>query len=222
MKQKSGEKTNGFDPNATEKTRRTYQRNSRFYDRMETGAERFFAPWRKQLWTLVKGTKVLEVGVGTGKNLPYYPDNIEIKAMDLTPGMLERAQQRAQELRKSVDLCLGDVQHLDFPDSSFDTVAATFVFCSVPNPVLGLQEIGRVLKPGGRLLLLEHVRSEKPVLGKVMDWLNPLIVRIMGANINRRTVEAVRQAGFEIDKIENLGGEIVKLIIARRPLEPIL
>ena len=89
------------------------------------------------------------------------------------------------------------------------------------NPVLGLQEIRRVLKPGGRLLLLERVRSENAFLGTLMDWLNPLVVRMMGANINRRTVENVQQAGLEIETVENLGGEIVKRIVARRPLETI-
>lgn len=95
-----------------------------------------------------------------GKNIPYYPEGLEITAIDLTPGLLERAKVRTQEFGKPVILSLGDVQRLEFSDQSFDTVAATFVFCSVPNPILGLQEIQRVLKPGGILLLLEHMRSE--------------------------------------------------------------
>jgi ubiquinone/menaquinone biosynthesis C-methylase UbiE len=211
---------NGYDPQATETTQRRYQRNARFYDRMETGMEKMAGPWRKQLWALVKGPRVLEVGVGTGKNMPYYPEDTHITAIDLTSGMLERAQQRANEMHRPVQLGLGDVQRLDFPDAAFDSVTATFVFCSVPNPILGLQEIRRVLQPGGRVLLLEHVRSEKPIFGKLMDWLNPLVVRIMGANINRRTVENVRQSGLAIEQVEHLGsGDIFKLIIARRPFE---
>lgn len=210
---------NGYDPQATETTRRRYQRNARFYDLMEGGSEKRRGPWRKQLWSMAKGPKVLEVGVGTGKNIPYYPNGLEIIAIDLTPGMLDRAKARAQELGNPVHLCIGDVQRLDFADESFDAVAATFVFCSVPNPVLGLQEIRRVLKPGGKLLLLEHMRSEQPIAGKIMDWLNPLTLQMMGANINRQTVENVRQSGLEIVMIENLGGGgIFKRIIARRPL----
>ncbi len=208
----------GYDPKATETTRRRYQRNARFYDWMEGGAEKQHGPWRQQLWSMTNGPKVLEVGVGTGKNIPYYPDGLVITAIDLTPGMLDRAKTRAQELKKSLNLSLGDVQRLDFPDQTFDSVAATFVFCSVPNPVLGLQEIRRVLKPGGTLLLLEHMRSEKLVVGKIMDWLNPMVVWMMGANINRRTVDNVRRSGLEIVQVEDLGGGgIFKRIIARRP-----
>jgi ubiquinone/menaquinone biosynthesis C-methylase UbiE len=133
--------------------------------------------------------------------------------------MLDRAKTRAKEQGKPIRLCLGDVQHLDFPDHSIDTAIATFVFCSIPNPVLGLQEILRVLKPGGTMLMLEHMRSEQPVIGTLMDLLNPLVVRIMGANINRRTMENVRRSGFDIVQVEDLaGGGIFKRIIARRPM----
>lgn len=184
---------------------------------METLPERRYMIWRKRLWSLVKGPRVLEVGVGTGKNLPYYPPDMKFIAIDLTPGMLERARQRAREIGLDVDLRLGDVQDLEFPDESFDTVVATFVFCSVPDPVLGLREVVRVLKPGGQLLLLEHVRSERPLLGRLMDLLNPLVVRLMGPNINRRTVDNVKRAGLIVERVEDLGlGDIFKLIIASR------
>lgn len=105
---------------------------------------------------------------------------------------------------------------MDFTDSSFDAVVATFVFCSVPDPVLGLSEARRVCKPGGKVVLLEHMRAENDFLGRIMDLINPVIVRLWGANINRRTVENVSKAGLEIEKMERLSSSgIVKLIIAR-------
>ena len=207
---------NSIDVRATATTRARYQRLAPLYDRMEALSERRFRPWRQQLWSLVRGPHVLEVGVGTGKNVPFWPHAVEMTAIDLTPGMLEHAQRRAQALSLRADVRLGDVQALGFPDATFDTAVATFVFCSVPDPVLGLRELKRVVKPGGQVILLEHMRSPNETIGKIMDVLNPLVVRVMGANINRRTVENVQAAGWSIEQAEDLGmGGIVKLVIAR-------
>lgn len=209
-------KKNQPDPRATARTRARYQRIAAVYDLMEALPERKFIPWRKRLWSLVEGQRVLEVGVGTGKNMPFYPSGTHVTGIDLTPGMLDQARERAVALNVDVDLRLGDAQALEFEDDSFDAAVATCVFCSVPDPVLGLEEMKRVVRPGGQILLLDHVRSERPLLGKLMDLLNPLVVRITGANINRRTVENVRLAGLEVDRVENLGmGDIIKLTVAQ-------
>jgi ubiquinone/menaquinone biosynthesis C-methylase UbiE len=205
------------DPKATNQTQARYQRIAPLYDRMEVFAERSYQPWRARLWSMVRGPKVLEVGVGTGKNMPYYPEDVDITAIDLTPGMLDRARKRAAKLNISIELQLGDTQNLDFPEGTFDDVVETFVFCSVPDPMLGLKELARVVKPGGRVLMLEHVRAANTVLGTLMDVLNPVVVRISGANINRRTVDNVGQSGLRLEQIEDLGkGDIFKLIVARR------
>jgi ubiquinone/menaquinone biosynthesis C-methylase UbiE len=203
--------------NDTASTRPRYQRIAPLYDGMEVIAERRYQPWRARLWSMVRGPKVLEIGVGTGKNMPYYPEGLNITAVDLTPGMLDRARIRAAELNIDVELRLGDAQNLDFPDGVFDEVVATFVFCSVPDPLLGLEELARVVKPGGRVFMLEHVRATNPAVGALQDALNPMVVRMIGANINRRTVEDVSRSGLHLEQVEDLGmGDIFKLIVARR------
>lgn len=200
----------------TAATRTRYNRIAPMYDAMEAFAERAaFGVWRRHLWAAVPAGRVLEVGVGTGKNLSFYPAGAQMTAIDLSDRMLARARQRAAALGVRVDLRLMDAQHLEFPDAVFDAAVATFVFCSVPDPVAGLRELGRVVRPGGDIWLLEHMRVDQPFIGPLMDLLNPLVVRIMGANINRRTVESVQRAGLTLVSVMQLRGELVRLIHAR-------
>lgn len=201
---------------ATELTKARYNRIASVYNFLEAIPELMFAPWRKKLLANAQG-KILEIGVGTGKNFPHYPAGANITGIDLADRMLVLARKKAAKLGLSWDLREGDVQRLDFPDNSFDTLVATFVFCSVPDPVQGLRELRRVVKPTGRILLLEHVRIDRPVIGWLMDRLNPLIVRIFGANINRRTLENVRKAGLSIEDVKHLGAmKMVKMIVAKK------
>jgi ubiquinone/menaquinone biosynthesis C-methylase UbiE len=114
---------------------------------------------------------------------------------------------RARRVAAAVDatLELGDVQHLAYPDSSFDTVTATCVFCSVADPVAGLREVARVVRPGGQILMLEHVRPRNPVLGWLADRLAPVVSKVMGPHINRRTEDNVTAAGLEISDVRRWG-----------------
>ena len=200
----------------TKTTQARYNRLAPVYDLMEWVTEcSAFQGWRRDLWSRLPPGRILEVGVGTGKNMPYYPEDAKVTAIDLSEGMLSRAKQRAEILGIDADLRLMDVRRLAFPKGTFDAAVATFVFCSVPLPVKGLQELGRAVKPGGELWFLEHVRIDKPVIGPLMDLANPLVVRMMGANINRQTVENVKRAGLTILEVEDLSGDLVKLIHAR-------
>ena len=198
-------------------TRARYQRISCLYDRMEGLMERRLRLWRQKVWQFANGPRVLEVGVGTGKNIEFWPTDCKVTAIDLTPGMLELARKKAAALnRQGNDLFLADIQHLKLPSAIFDTVVATCVFCSVPDPIQGLREIGRVVRPDGHILLLEHIRIDKPIVGPMMDLLAPLVVRINGANINRRTIENVKKAGLQIDHVIDLDKMgMFKIILAR-------
>lgn len=201
----------------TAQTRSRYNRIAPLYDAIDAPIKReAFSRWREKLWSHVEGERILEVSIGTGKNIPHYPAYTQVTAVDLSEKMLARARQRPQKLHVEVEFQLMDVQRLEFPDAAFDAAVATFVFCSIPDPVVGLREVTRVIGSDGRLFWLEHVRVNRPVIGPAMDVLDPLVVRMMGALISRRTAENVRRAGLEIERIEELApGGLVKLIVAR-------
>lgn len=170
--------------------------------------------YRRMVWKQASG-KTLEVGIGTGRNIAYYPPNAQVTAIDFSERMLDRARKRRDKLNANVDLRLMDAQNMDFPDNTFDTVVTTCVFCTVSDPILGLKEINRVCKPDGQVLMLEHMRSCKPLLGPLMDLLNPVVKSLIGTNINRDTVGNIRQAGLEIVKITPLWVDILLFIQAR-------
>ena len=202
---------------ATRAARKRYDRIAPIYDFMEVLVERSrYRKWREILWSKVEGSNILEVGVGTGKNLPYYPKNAQITAIDFSNKMLARAREKAGRLDIKVALHQMDVQELNFTDNTFDTVVASFVFCSVPVPIKGLKEVERVCKPGGKVVLLEHVLSANKILAWLMNLINPIAVRAMGPNINRRTVENVEKSGLKIERVTDLAVGIFKLIEARK------
>ncbi|MBP2019207.1 ubiquinone/menaquinone biosynthesis C-methylase UbiE [Symbiobacterium terraclitae] len=195
----------------TAAVRRKFDRNARWFD---AGGGTADAPWRVRLIREARG-RVLEIGVGTGKNLPFYDPagTTELVGIDLSPGMLARA--RFKPCRVPVTLLEMDAQRLAFPDASFDTVLASYVFCSIPDPIAALREAARVCRPDGRILLLEHMRVDRPVIGALMDAAAPLVSALVGCRINRRTVENVRLAGLTVERVEPLKGDLVKLIYAR-------
>jgi len=197
-------------------TRKRYNRIAFIYDLIEAPLEFLrMASWREKLRSRINGERALEIGVGTGKNLPYYPPGVKITAIDFSRSMLSRAREKALKNNLKVAFLEMDVQQLAFPDHFFDTVFATFVFCSVPDPVLGLKELRRICKPNGRLFLLEHMRPGNPVLGFLFDLLNPLVVRMMGANINRMTIDNIKSAGWQIKIDQKLSSNIVRWIEAK-------
>jgi ubiquinone/menaquinone biosynthesis C-methylase UbiE len=201
---------------ATEGAKKRYNRIAPLYDFM-TGLMEMSRYYRRELlWSKVEGVHILEVGVGTGKSFSYYPPDVVITAVDFSDRMLKRAKDKASKQKAKVRLQQMDVQNLEFKDNTFDTVVASFVFCSVPDPVRGLMEVKRVCKPGGKVVLLEHVLSANRILGWFMNLANPLVVRMIGANINRQTVENVIKSDLVVELVTSLGAGIFKLIEARK------
>lgn len=198
----------------TEKIKQRYNRIAPIFNHMENMMQNMIPKdYIEKAFNSLYGN-VLEVGVGTGKNFPYYPLNCSVTAIDFSPRMLEIAKSNINKAKVPVTILEMDAQNMDFPDDTFDCVINTCVFCSVPDPIKGLKEIKRVCKPGGTIIMIEHVRSDNLIVGKIMDILNPLVVSVIGANINRNTIENINNSGIKIKEVNDHFGKILKLVIA--------
>ena len=191
------------------KPKHYYDRNAAMYDKILWPVENTLSKWRKKLLKDVQG-KTLEIGIGTGKSMTDYPSGVSVTGIDSSENMLKYARRRANGHAHIEELLVMDAEHLFFEDNSFDTVVSSCVFCSVHNPVKAFKEIKRVCKTNGNIYLLEHVRSQKKIVGKIMDMLNPISFGLYGDNINRRTYEKLIEAGFNASqiKVENVWSDI--------------
>ena len=174
------------------------------YDPLSAKPERMFgAEVKRKLLANARG-RVLEIGVGTGLSLPQYPPELELVGVEPSEPMRRRAQRRAHELGRNVTLVEAPAEELPFEDDSFDTVVSLAVLCSVRDPDRVLAEIRRVLRPGGRFIFLEHVRSDDPHLARKQDrWERPWGWIAGGCHPNRRTLDTIRSAGFELVEVEH-------------------
>lgn len=199
-------------------TAQKYDRASMRYDRMEGIIENhFFRRFRHLAVSLAVG-KVLEVGVGTGKNLSHYRSGVELTAIDFSPGMLRRAGEKKEQLgMQGVELKEMDIERLSFADNTFDSVISTFVFCTVPDPVKGLAEVYRVLKPGGRAVFLEHMRSKNPLVNPFLYLMNIFSRIVLGTSMVRETQKNIEDSGLIILHVRHLLLDIVRLIITEKP-----
>jgi ubiquinone/menaquinone biosynthesis C-methylase UbiE len=203
------------------------QQLRRYWDKHARNYDKQIAFWERRLfgdgrqWVCAQATgEVLEVAIGTGRNLPYYPQGIRLTGIELSPAMVDLARRHAQQLDVEVDLRLGDAQALDLPDVSFDTVVCTLSLCAIPDQRQAVAEMRRVLRPGGRLLLLDHVAAA-PRWVRAIQWLLEQVTIPLGEeHLLRRPLLQVQAEGFQIERAEQSKLGIVERLVARKPAEP--
>jgi len=179
------------------------------------GAEDRWRPFKRELFGNMDGD-ILFLALGTGLDIPTFPPGRTIPALDISPKMLEVAQARIDAYDGTINARVMDVHDMDFPDNSFDQVFTSCTFCSVPNPVDGLVQLKRVLKPGGELYMFEHTGSRYYPFKLMMDFMT-LLTRRIGPDMNRTTVANVQAAGFQLLEVDNLFMDVVKTIKAVKP-----
>jgi len=182
------------------------------FDFLSFGDDKRFAGYKRRLFAKMYG-KSLMVATGTGNDFKFFPPGQDIVALDISPKMLEKAAPRAVGYPGTLTLREMDVCKLDYPDNTFDTVVTVCTFCSVPKPIVGLTELRRVLKPGGQILMFEHMRSAIAQFGVLLDMMTPL-TRRLGPDLNRDTIGNVLKAGFRLRRVENVYMDIVRIIEA--------
>jgi ubiquinone/menaquinone biosynthesis C-methylase UbiE len=205
-------------PDQTARVLRAWEKTAPSYDKQIAFFEKiWFGGGREWLGARTQG-RVLEVGIGTGLNLPYYPADAIITGIELSPAMLAIARQRAADLGRDVDLHTGDAEHLPFGGAAFDTVVCALSLCTIPDPAAAIGEMKRVLVPGGRLLLLDHIASTWPPIYAAQWFLERLTIRAAGEHFTRRQLPLVQAAGFEVVEVERLKAGTVERVRARKPV----
>jgi len=206
-------------PSETERVRRIQDKNAGNYDRQMNFFDRvLFAGGREWACSEAEG-EVLEIAVGTGRNLSHYPADVQLTAIEYSPEMLAIARERAREIGREVELREGDAQALEFPDESFDTVVITLALCTIPDDRKAVREAMRVLRPGGKLVLLEHVRGPLFPVRTVQRVIEPLAIRFEADHLTREPLDYLTTEGFRVESSERSRVGIVERIIARKPAD---
>lgn len=203
--------------NRTARWNRYWDKKSRNYDR-EIGFldRRLLGDSRRWVCRQAVGD-VLEVAIGTGLNLPFYPENVTLTGIDWSGPMLDIARRRAADLGRPATLLQADAHHLPFDDATFDTVVCTFSLCAIPDHARALAEMTRVLRPGGRLILADHVQSSAAPVRAVQRVLELITVPLGGEHFLRRPFKHVQAAtNLDVDRVERFALGLVERVVARK------
>jgi ubiquinone/menaquinone biosynthesis C-methylase UbiE len=201
----------------TARVLRTWEKGAADFDRKIAAAEKGpFAGGREWIGDRATG-RILDVATGTGRNLPHFPASATVTGIDLSPAMLSLARQRAGDLGRDVALEQGDAEQLPYEANTFDTVVCALSLCSIPDPAAAVGEMKRVLIPGGRLLLVDHIRSTWPPIFAAQWLLERITIRTSGEHFTRRPLTVVESAGFEIVEVERLRAGTIERVNARKP-----
>jgi len=194
-----------------------YQRIAWAYDLLDLPFEyRRYCKIRPQMFSGLSG-RILDAGVGTGRNFPFYPQSSEVIGIDLSPAMIARAERRRPSAATKVELRQMDVTRLDFPDRYFDAAVATFLFCTLPDElqVAGMRELGRVVKPGGIIRCLEYTRPSGGLRRAMTKVSGPWVYWAYGATFDRQTETKAPEAGLQLFESRFVHDELIKLLGAR-------
>jgi ubiquinone/menaquinone biosynthesis C-methylase UbiE len=203
--------------NETDRIRRIFDKQAPSYDRTMARFERLlFGGTREWACSRAEG-EVLEIAAGTARNLPHFPAEARLTGVELSPRMAELGRRRAEELGREMDMRVGNAEALDFPDESFDSVVCTYGLCTIPDDRAAVREAKRVLRPGGRILLAEHVRSPNLIVRAIQRALDPLAHRFGGDHLQREPLEPLAAAGFEVEELKRSKAGYVELVAARKP-----
>jgi SAM-dependent methyltransferase/predicted ester cyclase len=204
-------------PSETERVRRIFDKQAPKYDKSMSRFERWlFAGNREWVCARAEG-QVLDLAAGTARNLPYYPSDAKLTGIELSPEMAALGRTRAEDLGREFEMVVGDATALPFADESFDTVVCTYGLCTIPDDAAAIREAKRVLRPGGRILLAEHVRSPNPVVRTIQRVLEPFAHRLGGDHLLREPLGHLAAEGLEVDDVRRLKAGWVELVAARKP-----
>ncbi|MDT8303367.1 MAG: methyltransferase domain-containing protein [Sedimentisphaerales bacterium] len=200
---------------AMENLEKKFNRTSRIYDSVDYLFERFrYRKLRQRIWRNLTG-RILDAGIGTGCNIPFYPDDAEVTGIDMSQGMLEKARKKAERLGRAAQIVKGDVAVLQCPDNYYDAVVATFLCCVVREPDRVARELKRICKPSGQIILLEYVLSKRLIRRLIQKMITPYTRFLFGVDFTQDTLGKLVAAGYDLVHVEDITADILKLIIAK-------